>query len=564
VNIVAYGRKEVVMTEFLAKQCSNVKFKEEYPQSKFFGQITFHAGAYDAPDAFQKLDVKMKQYENGKPGNRLYFLSIPPTIFGDVCKCIAEKSRAASGAFTHLIIEKPFGKDSHTFDILNKTTSSLFKETELYRIDHYLGKEVVLNLTSLRWANQVFESVWNNKYIESVEITFKEDLGTGGRGGYFDGFGIIRDIMQNHLLQVFMLCAMEPPAQMSTAGIISAKVELLKAVQSLELGNGVFLGQFTANSWTMGGQLHKEPGYLDDTTVPKGSKCPTFAAVVLRINNERWSGVPFLMKAGKGLDERLGEVRIRFKSQPYNRLFGSPAGATSTNELVLRIQPEEALFLKTFTKQPGLEQITRSTVMEMHYKDEFANAYVGDAYERMFLNAAKGDGSLFVSSAELVEAWRIFTPLLHQIDEQKPDVVLYPFHSQYPPGFAEWSKKFAKIVQGENWTDFLATHTKEVEDLTKGFNASSSQSNGKIHVDQMTSHIIRAGILGTEGKMDGKKVAQILGNIKRDGAGMVDIDEYLKGAAALKRHNIAEDEHDHSSWGGKSTDAPGLKWAPGP
>lgn len=552
VNIVAYGRKEVVMVDFLAKQCSQVKFKEGVPKETFFARISFHAGAYDQPDAFRLLDVKIRDYEGGKAGNRFYFLSIPPTIFGDVCKCIAEKSRAAAGGFTHLIIEKPFGRDSGTFDTLNKTTSSLFKETELYRIDHYLGKEVVLNLTTLRWANQVFESVWNNQFIESVEITFKEDLGTGGRGGYFDGFGIIRDIMQNHLLQVFMLCAMEPPAKFDTAGIIAAKVQLLKNVQTLNLSTGVFLGQFTGNSWTDNGVLHNEPGYLDDETVPQGSKCPTFAAVVLRINNERWAGVPFLMKAGKGLDERLAEVRIRFKPQAYNDLLGGGSRAKG-NELVMRIQPDEALFMKTVTKKPGLEQDTRPTVMEMHYDHEFAGAYVGDAYERMFLNAAKGDGSLFVSSAELVEAWRIFTPVLHQIEQQNPNVVLYPFHSQFPPGFAEWSKKFANIVQGENWSDFLATHTKEVDQLTKNFEAVSGGADRRIRKDQLTSQIKQAAArMSATGTVDDKKVAQIVANMAADEDGMINIDEYLKGAAALQRAFVVPaDKHDHSGFGRK-------------
>jgi glucose-6-phosphate 1-dehydrogenase len=553
VNIVAYGRKEVVMTDFLEKQCSQVKYKEGVPKATFYSRISFHAGGYDAPEAFERLDTKLKQYEEGKAGNRLYFLSIPPTIFGEVCKCIAQKSRAAAGGFTHLIIEKPFGRDSATFDTLNSTTSSLFKETELYRIDHYLGKEVVLNLTTLRWANQIFESTWNNKFIQSVEITFKEDLGTGGRGGYFDGFGIMRDIMQNHLLQVFMLMAMEPPAGMTTQGIINAKVELLKAVQTLDLSNGVFLGQFTANSWTDAkGKTHEEPGYQDDSTVPKGSKCPTFAAVVLRINNPRWQGVPFLMKAGKGLDERLAEVRVRFKPQPYNSLMNGDA--ESANELVMRIQPDEALFLKTVTKKPGLEQINRPTIMEMQYKEEFAGAYVGDAYERMFLNAAKGDGSLFVSAAELVEAWRIFTPVLHQIEAQKPDVVLYPFNSQHPPGFAEWSKRNAQIEQGANWSDFVAMHTKEADDLTKSFSAAAGATavgaKQKIPVSQMDP-LIAAAAKSHGGNLDDKKVAQIAANMKQnaDKDGMISLEEYLKTAAALKKAaSTVQDKHDHSDW----------------
>lgn len=563
VNIVGYGRSEVMMTEFLAKQCSQVKFKPSLPKDKYFARISFHAGAYDKDEAFAALDAKLKQYEAGKPGNRLFFLSIPPTLFGQVCVCLHNKCRAAKGGWTHLIIEKPFGRDSATFDELNKCTSSLFKENELYRIDHYLGKEVVLNLTTLRWANQLFESCWNKKYIESVEITFKEDLGTGGRGGYFDKFGIIRDIMQNHLLQVFMLCAMEPPGKMDTEGIIKAKVDLLKCVETLDLskGAGAFLGQFTGNSWTVGGETHTEPGYLEDVTVPKGSQCPTFAAIVLKINNERWSGVPFLMKAGKGLDERLGEVRIRFKAQEWDqRLFGTGGraangkpGSKTTNELVMRIQPDESLFLKTVTKAPGLEQKVRPTVMEMHYKDEFIDAYVGDAYERMFLNAAKGDGSLFVSAAELVEAWRIFTPLLHQIDERKPSVVKYPFHSQFPPGFAEWSQKHAKITQGENWSDFLATHAKEVHELTQQFNA-LVKGTSKVHLDDLMAHAHEtaatfAAASPNAKPPDAKKVAQIVGSLKTDQDGMVHRDDYIKGAAAMQQAFSTDHEKlDHSTF----------------
>ena len=265
---------------FLEKQCSNIKENAELPKAEFLARISFYAGGYDSPEAFEGLDAQLKEYEGGRCGNRLYFLSIPPFIFGTVCQMISDKARAAEGGFTHLIIEKPFGKDSASFEELNACTSSLFEESQLYRIDHYLGKEVVLNLATLRFANQIFEPIWNKDHIESVEITcapnliasrhfrlpqastaagnrFKEDLGTGGRGGYFDGFGIIRDIMQNHLLQVFMFIAIEPPADMTATGLTAAKVELLKAVETLGLEAGVFLGQFAANKWTVGGVEHR-------------------------------------------------------------------------------------------------------------------------------------------------------------------------------------------------------------------------------------------------------------------------------------------------------------------
>ena len=273
-----------------------------------------------------------------------------PQVFGSVAKYVSEFCRSASG-FTRVIIEKPFGRDSASFAELDAQTSGCFAESELFRIDHYLGKEVVLNLSALRHANQLFEATWNSKYIKSVEITFKEDLGTGGRGGYFDKFGIIRDIMQNHLLQVFVLCAMEPPASAQAADVQKAKVELLKVVETLDSSSDTYLGQFAANPFL------GEEGYLDDEGVPNDSKCPTFAAVVLKVKNERWDGVPFVMKAGKGLDERMAEVRITYKEQRNNCIYGD-IGRREPNELVCRIQPDEALYLKTQTKMPGLTQVT--------------------------------------------------------------------------------------------------------------------------------------------------------------------------------------------------------------
>eukprot|EP00966_Prymnesium_polylepis_P138942 3210705-Prymnesium_polylepis.1 len=227
----------------------------------------------------------MRQYEaahpSGRPGNRLFFLSVPPNIFGTVTEMLARSCRAAEGGFTRLMIEKPFGRDSTSFDELNQLTARHFKETQLFRIDHYLGKEVLLNISTLRWANSVFEPLWTREHIETVQITFKENLGTEGRGGYFDGFGIVRDIIQNHLLQAFMFLAMDAPEDMSASSIVDSKVRLLQSVQTVTLDD-TFLGQFAAGAG--------QPGYLDDTTTPAGSRCPTFAACVLSVDNERWRG----------------------------------------------------------------------------------------------------------------------------------------------------------------------------------------------------------------------------------------------------------------------------------
>jgi hypothetical protein len=292
-NIVGVGRREVEMEAFLKKQLAKVNEDRAYSLAEYKGRISFHAGGYDSPDAFAELHAKLSAYENGRPGNRLFFLSVPPTVFGAASEMIAAKARAPSGGFTHLIIEKPFGKDTASFNTLNDCTASLYDESQLFRIDHYLGKEVIQNILSLRFANQLFENSWDRHHIESVQIIFKEDLGTGGRGGYFDGFGIIRDIMQNHLLQVFMSVAMECPAGSDSASVAAAKVALLEKTATLHYSaDKVFLGQFGAHEWVdrAKGTVRNEPGYLDDPTVPEGSRCPTFASVKLEIDNERWRG----------------------------------------------------------------------------------------------------------------------------------------------------------------------------------------------------------------------------------------------------------------------------------
>lgn len=352
-NIVGYGRSKVDMGAFLEKQCVNIVEDESWPKDDFCSRIQFHAGAYDSAESYVQLAAEMLEYErsheSGKPGNRLFFLSVPPTVFGTVAEMIANSARADEGGFTRLMVEKPFGRDTASFEELNQLTSEHFRESQLYRIDHYLGKEVILNISTLRWANVLFEPLWSQRNIESVMITFKEDIGTDGRGGYFDGFGIIRDIIQNHLLQAFMFLAMEPPTEMSGPAITAAKVELLRAVRCIEPDDAAsyFLGQFGP------GVKDGEPaqGYLEDQTVPEGSKCPTFAACVLHVDNERWRGVPFLLSAGKGLDERLCEFRVRFKAQSYQRMMGSEP---DQNELVMRVQPDEALYMVAVAKQPGI------------------------------------------------------------------------------------------------------------------------------------------------------------------------------------------------------------------
>ena len=327
--------------------------------------------------------------------------------------------------WSRVIIEKPFGKDSSSSAKLSNHLSSLFKEDELYRIDHYLGKEMVQNLMTLRFGNLLFSPTWNRNYIASVVITFKEPFGTQGRGGYFDEFGIIRDIMQNHLLQVLSLAAMECPVTTSPDDIRDEKVKLLKAIKEIQLDD-VVLGQYTGNP--EGQNDDARLGYLDDPTVPKGSCTPTYACAALRIKNERWDGVPFILRAGKATNERKAEVRIQYRDVPGS-LFSDTA---IRNELVLRVQPGEAVYAKVMTKTPGMSFSLEETELDLTYNSRYKNARLPEAYERLILDCFVGSQMHFVRTDELAEAWRIFTPLLHKIDEGAVKPIQYQYGSRGP------------------------------------------------------------------------------------------------------------------------------------
>jgi len=287
------------------------------------------------------------------------------------------------------------------------------------------------------------------------------------------------------LLQAFTFLAMEPPETMTAEHILKAKVELLRSVQTLSIGDA-FLGQFTRNTfYTAPGVQVTEPGYTDDPTVPAGSKCPTFAAVELRVNNSRWRGVPFIMRAGKGLDERLCEVRMRMKPRGLARRasLGASEDGSDVNELVMRIQPDEALYMKVLCKEPGLGQKARATCMNMSYSDQFKGSYAGDAYERMFLNSVRGDQSLFVSAAELTEAWRIFTPLLREIESKQPQPVLYPFGVGCPPGFKEWASTHGGAPPTESWMEWALMNASQIDELTALFHSIDANGTGVLHRD---------------------------------------------------------------------------------
>ncbi|XP_003378893.1 glucose-6-phosphate 1-dehydrogenase [Trichinella spiralis] len=309
---------------------------------------------------------------------------------------------------------------------LAKHLSGLFNEDQLYRIDHYLGKEMVQNLMVLRFANRIFAPSWNREHISSVTISFKEPIGTYGRGGYFDEYGIVRDVMQNHVLQMLCLVAMEKPISLQAEDIRDEKVRVLKCIAPISADEMV-LGQYVGNSDS--GIEEQRISYVDDPKVAKDSVTPTYALAVCRINNERWDGVPFFLRCGKALNERKAEVRIQYRDVPCD-IF--PAGQVKRNELVIRVQPNEAVYAKLITKQPGMGFDITETELDLTYHERYKDIHLPDAYERLLLEVFCGSQINFVRSDELEQAWRIFTPCLHDIEKNRRKPVLYKFGSRGP------------------------------------------------------------------------------------------------------------------------------------
>lgn len=396
---------------------------------QFLQRCFYHSGQYDSQENFADLDKKLKEHEGGRVSNRLFYLSIPPNIFVDAVRC-ASLSASSGNGWTRVIVEKPFGRDSESSAALTKALKQYLQEDQIFRIDHYLGKELVENLSVLRFSNLIFEPLWSRQYIRNVQLIFSEDFGTEGRGGYFDNYGIIRDIMQNHLLQILALFAMETPVSLDAEDIRNEKVKVLRSMRPLQLEN-VVIGQY--KSHTKGGVTY--PAYTDDKTVPKDSLTPTFAAAALFINNARWDGVPFLMKAGKALHTKRAEIRVQFRHVPgnlYNRNFGTDLDQ-ATNELVIRVQPDEAIYLKINNKVPGLGMRLDRSNLNLHYAARYSKE-IPDAYERLLLDAIEGERRLFIRSDELDAAWSLFTPLLQELEEKKIIPEYYPYGSRGPVG----------------------------------------------------------------------------------------------------------------------------------
>ena len=373
----------------------------------FEKNVFYQAGGYDDPEAFTALRRRLDEIEKalGLPGNRVFYLSTPPSSFATIIRNLGQAglTPAAERPFARVIIEKPFGIDLASARQLNADIHQTLAERQIYRIDHYLGKETVQNLLVFRFANGIFEPLWNNRYVDHVQITGAETVGVEGRGAYFEEAGILRDMVQNHLLQVVSLAAMEPPIAFETDAVRDEKVKVLRALKPIAPGE---MDAHVVRAQYAGGSIagRRVPGYRDEPAVSPRSRAETFVALKFFIDSWRWAGVPFYLRSAKRMPRRVTEIAIHFKQAPH-LLFGKrSADAIRPNVLAIRIQPDEGITLNFGSKVPGPALEIAPVMMEFRYGSSFGSE-PPDAYERLILDCMLGDGTLFTRADEVEASW---------------------------------------------------------------------------------------------------------------------------------------------------------------
>jgi len=366
------------------------------------------------PETYEELKDFLKKLdgERGTSGNRIFYLSSSPSLFPTIVERLGEAgmSREDDGGYSRLVIEKPFGRDLESARHLNGDILRYFREKQIYRIDHYLGKETVQNILALRFSNGIFEPVWNQHYVDHVQITVAEDIGVGTRGAFYEEAGALRDIVQNHVMQVLCLTAMEPPVAFDADSLREEKVKVLKAVRPIsedEVGEAAVRGQYDGG-WVFGEEVR---GYREEKDVAADSETETYVALKLLVDNWRWAGVPFYVRAGKRMPKKATEISIQFHKTPHTPFSGPDTEGLEPNVLVIRVQPEEGVSLKIGAKVPGSGFEVRSVNMDLLYGSAFMEE-APDAYQRLLLDLMLGDPTLFIRADEAEGAWSILQPVM--------------------------------------------------------------------------------------------------------------------------------------------------------
>lgn len=415
-SLVGFARRDWEDQDFekvvhdAVKAYARTEYREEVWKQLAQG-IRFVSGEFGDDAAFEHLKetVEKLDAERGTMGNHAFYLSIPPKAFPEVTEQLRRSglAEASDGQWRRVVIEKPFGSDLKTARELNTVVESVFPPDSVFRIDHYLGKETVQNILALRFANQMFEPIWNSHYVDHVQISMAEDIGVGGRAGYYDGIGAARDVIQNHILQLLALTAMEEPLSFDAKDLRAEKEKVLAAVSLPEdLGTATARGQYSGG-W-QGGE--KVPGFLEEDGMSPESTTETYAAMRLDIKTRRWDGVPFYLRAGKRLGRRVTEIAVVFKRAPQFLFAESQTSELGQNALVIRVQPDEGVTIRFGSKVPGAGTQVRDVTMDFGYGHAFTEASP-EAYERLILDVLLGDPPLFPRHQEVELSWKILDPI---------------------------------------------------------------------------------------------------------------------------------------------------------
>jgi glucose-6-phosphate 1-dehydrogenase len=416
-SLVGFARRDWATQDFgkvvhdAVKEHARTPFSEDVWRNLSEG-FRFVPGTFDDPAAFDLLakTVEDLDRDRGTGGNHAFYLSIPPGFFATVCEQLERcgLTHAEGDSWRRVIIEKPFGHDLKSAQQLNEIVEGVFPPDSVFRIDHYLGKETVQNLLALRFANQLFEPVWNANYVDHVQITMAEDIGIAGRAGYYDGIGAARDVIQNHLLQLLALTAMEEPVSFDAKDLRAEKEKVLSAVRlPADLDKGAARGQYAAG-WQGAEEV---VGYLDEQGVDRSSSTESFAAVTLEVDTRRWAGVPFYLRTGKRLGKRVTEIAVVFKKAPHLPFEHTATEELGQNAIVIRVQPDEGVTLRFGSKVPGSQMEVRDVTMDFGYGSSFTEASP-EAYERLILDVLLGEPPLFPRHEEVELSWRILDPLI--------------------------------------------------------------------------------------------------------------------------------------------------------
>lgn len=435
------------MREALVKY-SDDQTVDEAVWDSFAQGLYYLAGDFGDPETYTKLKAKLDAIdaERGTRGNRIFYCSTAPQFFSVITEQLGAAGLAqpeSDQSWVRVIVEKPFGHDLASARALNESLAAVFHENQVYRIDHYLGKETVQNLLVFRFANSIFEPIWNRQYIDHIQITNAEAIGVEGRGGYYEGTGVVRDMLQNHVFQVTSLIAMEPPASLNASGVRDEKIKAMQAIRPVtaaKVDDFAVRGQY-GPGFVLG---EKVPGYREETGVAPDSATETYAAVKLLFDNWRWAGVPFYIRSGKRMPRRVTEIAIQFRDVPH-RLFTMNDEALEPNWLIIRVQPHEGITLRFGAKLPGLATRIREVNMDFRYGSSFG-VDVPEAYERLLLDCILGDSTLYARRDMTERGWEIVTPILEHWANTVPEFPNYAAGSAGPAAADEMLER-----EGRRW-----------------------------------------------------------------------------------------------------------------